>query len=76
MSAITITKHQPRYSVAELLLILVAAALVGFTAWYVTHATSLVNSTYSIRESSQKPSKPNQAVLEKNGAKTPATAPQ
>lgn len=76
MSAITITKHQSRYSVAELLLILVAAALVGFTAWYVTHATTLTNNTYSIHESSQKASTPNKSVLEKNGAQTPSSTQQ
>ena len=45
MSAITVTKHQTRYSVAEMLLILVAAALVGLTIWYVEHATHNTNTT-------------------------------
>ncbi|HET7320281.1 MAG TPA: hypothetical protein VFI84_01695 [Candidatus Saccharimonadales bacterium] len=70
MSAITFTKHQSRYSVAELLLILVAAALVGFTTWYITHATTITNSTYSIHESSQKPGTPKKDVTNK------ATTPQ
>jgi len=64
MSAITVTKHQTRYSVAEMLLILIAAALVGLTIWYVEHATHNTNTTYSIHESSQKPATPK---------KTPAT---
>lgn len=55
MSAITVTKHQSRYSVQELLLIVVAAALVGLTVWYVQHATTSANTAYSISETSQKP---------------------
>ena len=48
------TKQQPRYRVQELLLILVAAALVLVTVWYVRHATTTANQNYSIRETNQK----------------------
>lgn len=50
----TATKQQPRYRVQELLLILVAAALVLVTVWYVRHATTVANQSYSIQETNQK----------------------
>jgi hypothetical protein len=62
MSAVTFTKHQSRYSVAELVLIVVAAALVGFTVWYVQHSSHITNTVYSIHESSQKPGTPKKNV--------------
>ena len=51
-----------RYGVTELVLILVALALVGFTTWYVRHATTTANNSYSITESSQIPSTPKKAA--------------
>jgi hypothetical protein len=57
-----------RYGVIEFILVLVAAAMVGITAWYVQHSTTVINTNYSITESSQKASTPNQAVLERNKA--------
>ena len=56
----TATANAPRanYGAIEALLILVALALVAFTAWYVHHATVSTNTTYSIHETSQKPATP------------------
>lgn len=48
-------KDQSGYSAVEALLILVALAIVGLVGWYVHHATTAANTTYSIQESSQKP---------------------
>jgi hypothetical protein len=48
------TKDRPNYRVQELLLVLVAAALVGFTIWYVRHVATDANQTYSIHETNQK----------------------
>lgn len=63
MATATTKKQQPRYRVQELLLILVAAALVLVTVWYVRHATTAANKNYSIQETNQKAATP----------KTPAT---
>ena len=53
--ALVKAKDRPNYRVQELLLVLVAAAMVGFTIWYVRHTSNLANQTYSITETSQKP---------------------
>ena len=59
MATVTMTKqHEANYRVQELLLIVVAAALVVFTVWYVRHATTAANQTYSIHETNQKAATP------------------
>ena len=55
-------KNEHGYSAVEALLILVALALVGLVAWYVHHATTNANSSYSIQETSQKPGTPKKNV--------------
>ena len=57
-ATMTKTTRDSRYGVTELLLVLVAAALVVFTLWYVRHTTTATNATYSIHESSQKAASP------------------
>lgn len=53
----TATMDAPRanYGVLELILVLIAAALVAVTIWYVRDATTNANTNYSITETSQKP---------------------
>ena len=49
------TQADANYGVTELVLIIVALALVALTGWYVRHATVSANNAYSITETSQKP---------------------
>lgn len=65
-------KNQAGYTAVEALLILVALAIVGLVAWYVHHATTSANASYSIQESSQKPATPKKASPGKTTA--PAAA--
>lgn len=51
----TVSAPRPNYGAIEFVLILVALAVVAFTAWYVRHATVNANTSYSISETSQKP---------------------
>ena len=66
-------KNQHGYSAVEALLILVALALVAFVGWYVHHATTAANTSYSVQESSQKPSTPKKKATTQT--QTSTTAP-
>jgi nicotinamide riboside transporter PnuC len=72
-----LSKNQRGYSAVEALLILVALALVAFVGWYVHHATTQTNKTYSISESSQKPAakKPATTTKTTTGTSTTSTTP-
>lgn len=63
-----LTKHQRGYTAVEAVLILVALAIVAFVGWYVHHATTQANNTYSIHESPQTPVAPKKSVTAKNPA--------
>ncbi len=70
-----ISKDQNGYSAVEALLILVALAVVAFVGWYVHHATTNANKTYSVTESSQKPATPKKTTTQPTTT-TPSTTQQ